>query len=46
VPSTIRERARLRRLLKDGYLRENRLTLEIANEWDHLSEEAWRKYLD
>ena len=40
------QRAQLRRLLKTGYERERRLTLEVVREWDHRSEEVWRRDLD
>jgi hypothetical protein len=32
----------LRKELRDGYLRENDLNLQLANEWFHLDAEAWQ----
>jgi CopG family transcriptional regulator/antitoxin EndoAI len=35
-------KARLRRELKEGYLRENEINRQLAEEWFFLDEEAWQ----
>lgn len=41
----VREKGRtnLKRLLKEGYIKQSGRDLEIAKEWFSLEEEAWRK---
>ncbi len=34
-------KAKLRKELKEGYLRENQITRQLAEEWFLLDEEAW-----
>ena len=43
IQKTARERAELRRLMKERALRRYQVDKELAAEWDPLADEAWRK---